>query len=92
MTVTVQAFRNGTDHLFQITRDFHACVNAAERRNWLAVRGRMIAFYETATCTRAKPRDLERRVEALRQLGVLSDKVELENGPLPEAPRLWLVR
>jgi len=35
MIVKVATFRNAVDHLFRVVNvDYHACVGAAELRNW----------------------------------------------------------
>jgi len=42
MIVKVATFRNAVDHLFRVVNvDYHACVGAAELRNWQGIAGRV---------------------------------------------------
>ena len=47
MIVKVATFRNAVDHLFRVVNvDYHACVGAAELRNWQGIAGRVLAEVE----------------------------------------------
>ena len=71
MIVKVATFRNAVDHLFRVVNvDYHACVGAAELRNWQGIAGRVLAEVDTLECKRANQDDREqqrRSIEAARE-------------------------
>nr|BCU00947.1 hypothetical protein [uncultured bacterium] len=71
MIVKVATFRNSIDHLFRVVNvDYHACVGAAELRNWQGIAGRVLAEVEGLECKRANQDDREqqrRSIEAARE-------------------------
>jgi len=71
MIVKVATFRNSIDHLSRVVNvDYHACVGAAEMRNWQGTARRVLAEVESLECKRANPGDREqqrRSIEAARE-------------------------
>jgi len=74
-TTTVAEFRNTTDHLFQLSRDFHACVDSAERLSWVRRVTTVLEGSESQACKRARLADHEQRLAAIRGLRAIMEKV-----------------
>ena len=92
MNVPVSKYREGTDHLFTLTRDWHACVGDKERAHWADNVLRMVGHYAEQTCARATPPDITRRAEALRQLSARTEAApKLPTAPANASPGLRLV-
>lgn len=73
----VQEYRDMADELFRMASDLKACVNDAERSNWIphAERLRLNAWAVKGTCKRATDRDNSRFKSARAALDAAYDSV-----------------
>ena len=66
VAVPVAEFRNATDALSRVCRvDYHACVGASEKAQWVARARRVAARLIGMTCKRARCEDWNRRESAI---------------------------
>lgn len=85
VSIPVSKYRDATDHLFTLTRDYHSCVNAQERAAWAEQAARAVERYAGQTCARATERDLADRKNALAQIEkkAASTSTSLARAPNP---------
>ncbi|MGN5048643.1 hypothetical protein ACTG16_22345 [Aeromonas sp. 23P] len=55
--VNVSEFRDATDHLNQLDKDYHACVGVSEAFYWVESAERMLRVYLDIECSRANDED-----------------------------------
>jgi len=74
-SVSVAEFRSTTDHLFDLVRDFFACVDDQERLNWSRCVSSVLARVDAQKCTRTKVEDRNQRLAAVKRLLAIVETV-----------------
>lgn len=60
----VKEFRGVTAEMRKLVTDWHACVDEQEREMWRERAHRFLAFFMSASCKSATPKDLTDRLDA----------------------------